>query len=76
MYKFVLFDNQESINFLFFLSGIIMFPVIVVIVTVGISGIILLLWPMHCFYTYYCILRLVLYPFFTLIFHHIHYSYS
>ncbi|KAG6421767.1 hypothetical protein SASPL_118324 [Salvia splendens] len=25
-------------------------------VTIGISGTILFLWPMHCFYTYYCIL--------------------
>ncbi|XP_057766998.1 uncharacterized membrane protein At3g27390-like isoform X2 [Salvia miltiorrhiza] len=38
------------------IKGIIMCPIILLIVTVGISGIILLLWPMHCFYTYYSIL--------------------
>ncbi|KAI3463064.1 hypothetical protein Pfo_019727 [Paulownia fortunei] len=38
------------------LKCIIVFPVIFLIVTIGISGIILGLWPIHCFYTYYCIL--------------------
>ncbi|KAI3452507.1 hypothetical protein Pfo_009171 [Paulownia fortunei] len=39
-----------------FIKGIIMFPMIFLIPTIGISGIILGLWPIHCFYTYYCIL--------------------
>ncbi|XP_051143950.1 uncharacterized membrane protein At3g27390-like [Andrographis paniculata] len=39
-----------------FIKGIIMFPVIFLILTVGISAVILGLWPVHCFYTYYCIL--------------------
>ncbi|KAL2240590.1 uncharacterized membrane protein At3g27390 isoform X1 [Sesamum indicum] len=39
-----------------FIKGIIMFPVIFLIITVAISVIILGLWPIHCFYTYYCIL--------------------
>ncbi|XP_047949838.1 uncharacterized membrane protein At3g27390 [Salvia hispanica] len=46
----------SSLLLLGFIKGIIMFPVILVIVTIGISGTILLLWPMHCFYTYYCVL--------------------
>ncbi|XP_073065080.1 uncharacterized membrane protein At3g27390-like [Primulina eburnea] len=40
-----------------FIKGIIMFPAILLLMTVGISGIILGLWPIHFFYTYYCILR-------------------
>ncbi|KAK4392925.1 putative membrane protein [Sesamum angolense] len=39
-----------------FIKGIIMFPVIFLIMTFAISVIILGLWPIHCFYTYYCIL--------------------
>lgn len=38
------------------LKGITMFPVIFLIITFGISVIILGLLPIHCFYTYYCIL--------------------
>lgn len=44
----------------FLVSGIIMFAPIFLIMTAGISVIILGLWPVHCFYTYYCILRSVL----------------
>ncbi|XP_073282362.1 uncharacterized membrane protein At3g27390-like [Primulina huaijiensis] len=40
-----------------FIKGIIMFPAILLLMTVGISGIVLGLWPIHFFYTYYCILR-------------------
>ncbi|KAL3829536.1 hypothetical protein ACJIZ3_018338 [Penstemon smallii] len=40
-----------------FIKGVIMFPVIFLITTIGISGIILGLWPIHFFYTYYCVLR-------------------
>ncbi|KAH6791023.1 transmembrane protein [Perilla frutescens var. frutescens] len=39
-----------------FIKGIIMFPVIFLIMTIGISGIIVIILPIHCFYTYYCIL--------------------
>ncbi|KAL0424242.1 UNVERIFIED_CONTAM: putative membrane protein [Sesamum radiatum] len=39
-----------------FIKGLIMFPVIFLLMTAGISGIILGLWPIHCFYTYYCVL--------------------
>ncbi|PIN17797.1 hypothetical protein CDL12_09534 [Handroanthus impetiginosus] len=39
-----------------FIKGIIMFPVIFLIMTAGLSVIILGLWPVHCFYTYYCVL--------------------
>ncbi|KAK4483188.1 hypothetical protein RD792_010368 [Penstemon davidsonii] len=39
-----------------FIKGVIMFPVIFLIMTIGISGIILGLWPIHFFYTYYCVL--------------------
>ncbi|GFP94091.1 uncharacterized membrane protein at3g27390 [Phtheirospermum japonicum] len=38
------------------IKGIIMFPVIFLIIIIGASGIIFGLWPIHCFYTYYCIL--------------------
>ncbi|KAG6412790.1 hypothetical protein SASPL_125479 [Salvia splendens] len=38
------------------LKGIVMFPVIFLIITFGISVIILGLLPIHCFYTYYCVL--------------------
>ncbi|XP_051117951.1 uncharacterized membrane protein At3g27390-like [Andrographis paniculata] len=40
-----------------FIKGIIMLPVIFIIMSVGISVIILGLWPVHCYYTYYCIWR-------------------
>ncbi|KAL3640075.1 hypothetical protein CASFOL_015043 [Castilleja foliolosa] len=38
------------------IKGIIMFPLIFLIIIIGASGIIFGLWPIHCFYTYYCIL--------------------
>ncbi|KZV57456.1 hypothetical protein F511_35254 [Dorcoceras hygrometricum] len=40
-----------------FIKGIVMFPAILLLMTVGISGIILGLWPIHCFYTFYSIFR-------------------
>ncbi|CAA2993552.1 uncharacterized membrane At3g27390 [Olea europaea subsp. europaea] len=40
-----------------FIKGIILFPFICLIMTIGISGIILGLWPIHFSYTCYCILR-------------------
>ncbi|EYU34768.1 hypothetical protein ABFS82_11G133400 [Erythranthe guttata] len=39
-----------------FIKGIIMFPVVFLIMTTGVCAIILGLWPVHFFYTYYCIL--------------------
>lgn len=39
-----------------FIKGIIMFPVIFLLIVSGISAIIVGLWPVHWFYTYYCIL--------------------
>ncbi|KAL2500216.1 hypothetical protein Adt_25766 [Abeliophyllum distichum] len=39
-----------------FIKGIILFPFVCLIMTIGISGIILGLWPIHVFYTCYCIL--------------------
>ncbi|XP_052190953.1 uncharacterized membrane protein At3g27390-like isoform X2 [Diospyros lotus] len=40
-----------------FIKGIVFCPLICLIMTVGISAIILSLWPMHIFWTNYCILR-------------------
>lgn len=37
------------------IKGIILCPLICLILTVGISAIILGLWPVHFFYTYYCL---------------------
>ncbi|XP_009590834.1 uncharacterized membrane protein At3g27390-like isoform X1 [Nicotiana tomentosiformis] len=37
------------------LKGVILCPLILVIVTVGNSALILGLWPVHLFYTYYCL---------------------
>lgn len=48
-----------------------MFPFIFLIMTVGISGIILALWPIHCFYTYYCILRFVFLSLLIMIYTHL-----
>ncbi|CAA0823454.1 Unknown protein [Striga hermonthica] len=39
-----------------FVKGIIMFPVVFLIIITGASSIIFGLWPIHSFYTYYCIL--------------------
>ncbi|KAL8528142.1 hypothetical protein ACS0TY_005814 [Phlomoides rotata] len=39
-----------------FIKGIIMFPMIFLLIVSGISAIIIGLWPVHWFYTYYCIL--------------------
>lgn len=39
-----------------FIKGIIFCPLICLIMTFGISAIILGLWPAHCFWTYFCIL--------------------
>ncbi|KAL6507285.1 hypothetical protein OROGR_023480 [Orobanche gracilis] len=39
-----------------FIKGIIMFPVIFLIIITGASAVILGLCPIHCFYTYYCVL--------------------
>ncbi|KAG6390084.1 hypothetical protein SASPL_151563 [Salvia splendens] len=38
------------------LKGIMMFPVVFLVITFGISVIILSLLPIHCFHTYYCVL--------------------
>ncbi|XP_047965495.1 uncharacterized membrane protein At3g27390-like [Salvia hispanica] len=38
------------------LKGIMMFPVVFLVMTFGISVIILGLLPIHCFHTYYCVL--------------------
>ncbi|KAL1531593.1 hypothetical protein AAHA92_31717 [Salvia divinorum] len=38
------------------LKGIMMFPVVFLVITFGISVIILGLFPIHCFHTYYCVL--------------------
>ncbi|CAI9758552.1 unnamed protein product [Fraxinus pennsylvanica] len=40
-----------------FIKGIVLFPFVCLIMMIGISGIILGLWPIHLFYTCYCILR-------------------
>ncbi|XP_016449895.1 putative membrane protein At3g27390 isoform X2 [Nicotiana tabacum] len=37
------------------LKGVILCPLILVIVTIGNSALILGLWPVHLFYTYYCL---------------------
>ncbi|GAB4847920.1 hypothetical protein Ancab_026980 [Ancistrocladus abbreviatus] len=39
------------------IKGIIFCPVICLIMTIGNAAIILGLWPVHCFWTYYCVLR-------------------
>lgn len=40
-----------------FLKGVILCPLICLLMTFGNSAIILGLWPVHCFWTYLCILR-------------------
>lgn len=37
------------------LKGVILFPFILIIITVGNSALILGLWPVHLFYTFYCL---------------------
>jgi len=38
-------------------SGVILFPLICLIMTIGNSAIICGLWPIHCIWTYYCVVR-------------------
>lgn len=39
------------------IKGVIIFPFICLIMTVGNSAIILGLWPIYCIWTYYCVIR-------------------
>lgn len=54
-----MFQEMDPLLIPFVVSGIMMFPVVFLVITFGISVIILGLLPIHCFHTYYCILRYV-----------------